>query len=226
MPHELGVNYAPVTSTWPPWNSVIWACIWVLSTHGFWVNTATQQVELTHVVPGCSADVVGSVGLGLKSVLGSIGIKSDLLMILRWSASDPSPCLIRDFLYTVEMNVERLWCVWVEHLLSACIVPIALDSHNCQCSWLGLGQQTCYVSDYFNTYHTQTIIGTASFLYLNPSTKALSLILYDYISNLPYHCTIQSLFDSLVWYNLLQVWLSLVDLHLPLYSLTLSLSAT
>ena len=96
---------------------------------------------MTHIVPGHPADVVGSVGLGLKSVSGSIGIKSDLLTILRRSASDPSPCL-RDFLYTVEMNIEHLWCVWVEHLLSACVIPIALDSHDCQLSQLGLGQQT------------------------------------------------------------------------------------
>ena len=142
MLHKLGVNYAPVTSTWPPWNSAIWACIWVLSTHSFWVNTATQQVELTHIVLGHPADVVGSVGLGSKSVSGSIGIKSDLLTILTRSASDLSPCLIRDFLYTVEMNIECLWRVWVECLLSACVVPIALDSHDCQLSWLGLGQQT------------------------------------------------------------------------------------
>ena len=33
--------------------------------------------------------------------------------------------------------------------------------------------------DYFNTYHTQTNTGTASFLYLNPFTKAMSLIVAD-----------------------------------------------
>ena len=73
--------------------------------------------------------------------------------------------------------------------------------------------------DYLNTYHTQTIIGTALFLYLNPFTKAMSPILYDYILNLLYHCMIQSLSDPLVWYNLLQVRLSLVDAYLPLHSL-------
>ena len=46
------------------------------------------------------------------------------------------------------------------------------------------------VTNYFYTYHTQTIIGTASFPYLDPFTKALYLILYNYILDLPYHCTI------------------------------------
>ena len=142
MPHEWWINYAPVTPTVLPWDSVIWVCIWVLSTHSFWLNIVTQQVELTHVVPGCPAGVVRSAGLGSKSVSGNIWIKRDLLTTLRQSASDLSPCLIRDFLYTVEMNVEGLWCVWVECLLFTCIVPIALDSHNCQRSRLGLGQQT------------------------------------------------------------------------------------
>ena len=45
-------------------------------------------------------------------------------------------------------------------------------------------------SDYFNAYHTQTNTGTASFLYLDPLTKAMSLILYYYILDLSYHCTI------------------------------------
>ena len=31
--------------------------------------------------------------------------------------------------------------------------------------------------DYFYTYHTQTNTGTASFLYLDPLTKAMSLII-------------------------------------------------
>ena len=44
--------------------------------------------------------------------------------------------------------------------------------------------------DYFNTYHTQTNTGTASFLYLDPLTKVMSLILYYYILDLSYHCTI------------------------------------
>ena len=52
-------------------------------------------------------------------------------------------------------------------------------------------------SDYLNAYHMQTTIGTASFLYLNPSIKVLSSTLYNYISNLLYHCTIQSFFDPL-----------------------------
>ena len=73
-------------------------------------------------------------------------------------------------------------------------------------------------SDYFNTYHTQIIIGTALFLYLDPSIKALSLILYNYILDLFYHCMIQSPSDPLVQYDLLQVRLSLVDAHLPLHS--------
>ena len=73
--------------------------------------------------------------------------------------------------------------------------------------------------DYLYAYHMQTIIGTASFPYLDTSIQALSLILYNYIVNLSYHCTIQSLSDPLVRYNLLQVWLSLVDAHLPSYSL-------
>ena len=75
------------------------------------------------------------------------------------------------------------------------------------------------LSDYFNAYHTQINTGTALFLYLNPFTKALSLILYNYILDLSYHCMIQSLFEALVRYNLLQVRLSLVDEHLPLHSL-------
>ena len=87
---------------------------------------------MTHIVPGHPAGVVRSAGLGSKSVSGNIWIKRDLLTTLRRLASDLSPCLIRDFLYTVEMNVERLWCVWVECLLFACVVPIALDSHDCQ----------------------------------------------------------------------------------------------
>ena len=45
-------------------------------------------------------------------------------------------------------------------------------------------------SDYFNAYYMQTIIGTALFLYLDPFTKVLSLILYNHISDLPYHCMI------------------------------------
>ena len=92
--------------------------------------------------PGASSWCSRISRAGIKVSIGSIGIKSDLLTILRWSASDLSPCLIRDFLYTVEMNIECLWHVWVECLLSACIIPIALDSHDCQLSRLGLGQQT------------------------------------------------------------------------------------
>ena len=37
-------------------------------------------------------------------------------------------------------------------------------------------------SDYSYAYHTQTNTGTASFLYLDPLTKAMSLTLYYHIS--------------------------------------------
>ena len=52
--------------------------------------------------------------------------------------------------------------------------------------------------NYSNAYYMQTITGTASFLYLNPSMKVLSLVLYNYILNLPYLCTIQSPLNPLV----------------------------
>ena len=44
--------------------------------------------------------------------------------------------------------------------------------------------------DYSYATHTQIIIGTAPFLFLDPFIKVLSLILYYFISNLSYHCTI------------------------------------
>ena len=47
-------------------------------------------------------------------------------------------------------------------------------------------------SDYFDAYYMQINTGTASLLYLNPFTKVLSFILYNYILNLSYHCMIQS----------------------------------
>ena len=57
----------------------------------------------------------------------------------------------------------------------------------------------------FHANHTQTIIGTASFLYLNPFHKTLTLIIVPLHRNLCYHCTIQSDLSLSVRYNLLQV---------------------
>ena len=79
------------------------------------------------------------------------------------------------------------------------------------------------LSLFFTPTICRLTLGLPHFLYLNPFTLVLILILYCYIADLPYHCTIQSFFDPLVQYHLIQVRLSLVDAHLPLHSLTLSL---
>ena len=77
----------------------------------------------------------------------------------------------------------------------------------------------CYISDYFHTHHMQIIIGTAPFFLSGSLHEALTLILVLLHHNLCYHCTIWSGSSLSVRYNLLRVQLSLVDAHLPSYSL-------
>ena len=92
--------------------------------------------------------------------------------------------------------------------------------------WLKYADSYCTIVTHpmlhFRTTFTPTLhrlsLGLPRFFYLDPLTKAMSLILYCYILDLLYHCTIWSLSWSLVRYNLLQVRLSLVDAHLPLHS--------
>ena len=81
----------------------------------------------------------------------------------------------------------------------------------------------------YSTYHTQTIIGTASFLYLDPIIRRWLLPLYFYImiSLIIVRWDLTQVLLSLYWYimisvryNLLLVRLSLVDPHLPLLSFT------
>ena len=111
------------------------------------------------------------------------------------------------------------------HILAKCIYTI-LNAHTLCCvriidvhhSSIFTSLQLVTFLDYSYTYHTQTNTGTASFLYLDPLTKAMSFTLYYHISDLPYHCTIWSLSCSCVRYNLLRVQLSLVDAYLPSHS--------
>ena len=74
--------------------------------------------------------------------------------------------------------------------------------------------------DYLYAYHTQTIMGTASFLYLQSIHKVLTLIFVLLYRDSCYHCTIWSRLSTSVWYNLLWVQLSLLDAHWPLLSFT------
>ena len=69
--------------------------------------------------------------------------------------------------------------------------------------------------DYFHTYHMQIIIGTASFLYLDPFIRCWFLSLYYYIVISLISCMIQSVSNSSVQYWSPQVWLSSVDAHWP-----------
>ena len=67
----------------------------------------------------------------------------------------------------------------------------------------------------------QITIGTALFpFYLNPFTKALTLINVPSHHDFLYHPYDLSAFDSPTRYNLLQVQLSLVDAYQPLLSFT------
>ena len=67
-------------------------------------RTTVRQNEWTHLIPRCPV-AVGSAGLESKSVSGNIGIKRHLLTTLRRSASDPSPCLVREsFVHKPEID--------------------------------------------------------------------------------------------------------------------------
>ena len=115
-------------------------------------------------------------------------------------------------LYVYTPNHESMWTI--------CVSTVTPKSSAHDAIGAGSNGPIVMFLDYSYTYHTQIIIGTASFSLSQSLHKALTLTLVPLHHDLCYHCTIQSDSSLSVRYNLLQVQLSLGDAYRPLLSFT------